>query len=52
MNDELERRLADNESIFREVNEAISRGGWPGDEERRSAFAVSAPGSAATRSCP
>ena len=33
MNDELERRLADNESIFREVNEAISRGGYPGDED-------------------
>jgi hypothetical protein len=33
MNDELDRRLAANESIFREVNEAINRGGWPGDED-------------------
>ncbi len=32
MDDELERRLAANETIFREVNEAISKGGWPGDE--------------------
>lgn len=32
MQDELERRLGANESIFREVNEAINRGGWPGDE--------------------
>lgn len=33
MDDEIERRLADNESIFREVNEAINRGGYPGDED-------------------
>jgi hypothetical protein len=33
MNDELERRLSANEAIFREVNEAIMRGGYPGDEE-------------------
>ena len=32
MDDNLERRLATNESIFREVNEAINRGGWPGEE--------------------
>lgn len=32
MSDELERRLSANESTFREVNEAISRGSWPGDE--------------------
>lgn len=32
MTDELEKRLASNESIFREVNEAINRGAWPGEE--------------------
>ncbi len=32
MDDALEQRLAANESIFREVNEAINKGGWPGDE--------------------
>jgi hypothetical protein len=32
MDDELEQRLAANESIFREVNEGINKGGWPGDE--------------------
>jgi hypothetical protein len=32
MDDELERRMAANESVFREVNEAINKGGWPGDE--------------------
>lgn len=32
MSDEMDRRLAANESIFREVNEAINRGAWPGDE--------------------
>jgi hypothetical protein len=33
MGDEIELRLAANEAIFREVNEAINRGGWPGDED-------------------
>lgn len=31
MKDELERRIAANEARFREVNEAISRGQWPGE---------------------
>ena len=33
MNDDFERRVAANEARFREVNEAISRGQWPGDPE-------------------
>ncbi len=31
-------RIADNESRFREVNEAISRGSWPGEEDGTAAF--------------
>jgi hypothetical protein len=31
MNDETERRLARNEILFRETNEAIERGQWPAD---------------------
>ena len=31
MEDEVERRIASNEARFREVNEAISRGQWPGE---------------------
>ena len=38
MNDQREQRLARNETLFREVNEAIERGNWPGEEEKRSAF--------------
>jgi hypothetical protein len=33
MDDELQRRLASNESVFREVNEGIERGQWPGEED-------------------
>ncbi len=33
MNDELQRRLASNETVFREVNEGIHRGQWPGEDE-------------------
>ena len=33
MEDESERRIAANEARFREVNEAISRGQWPGDAD-------------------
>jgi hypothetical protein len=36
--DELQRRLASNETVFREVNEGIERGQWPGDEDRRVGF--------------
>lgn len=38
MSDELERRVGRNESLFREVNEAIARGLWPGEEDRLVAF--------------
>lgn len=31
MDDELQRRLASNETVFREVNEGIERGQWPGE---------------------
>ncbi len=31
MDDELMRRMADNESLFRDVNEGIKRGRWPGE---------------------
>jgi hypothetical protein len=31
MDDETEKRIASNEDRFREVNEAISRGQWPGE---------------------
>ena len=33
-----ERRLAANEDVFREVNEGIERGQWPGDPEAPVAF--------------
>ena len=36
--DELQRRLASNESVFREVNEGIERGQWPGDDYKRVGF--------------
>ena len=32
MDDELQRRLAPNETVFREVNEGIERGQWPGED--------------------
>lgn len=38
MPDELKQRVARNESIFREVNEGIRRGQWPGEEDSPSAF--------------
>jgi hypothetical protein len=33
MDDELQRRLASNEIVFREVNEGIERGQWPGEDD-------------------
>ncbi len=33
MERELQRRLGSNEAVFRDVNEGIERGQWPGDEE-------------------
>jgi hypothetical protein len=38
MSDRATRELADNEAIFREVNEAIERGQWPGNEDTPRAF--------------
>jgi hypothetical protein len=38
VDDELQRRLASNEAVFRKVNEGIERGQWPGDENRRVGF--------------
>jgi hypothetical protein len=32
MDDELQRRLVPTESVFREVNEGIERGQWPGED--------------------
>jgi len=33
-----ERRLGDNEALFREINVRIEAGRWPGDPSKRSAF--------------
>lgn len=33
MRDELQDRLGANESVFREINEGIERGQWPGEDE-------------------
>jgi hypothetical protein len=33
MSENVERRLASNETMFRDVNEGIARGQWPGDPE-------------------
>jgi hypothetical protein len=33
VNEKVEDRLASNESVFREINEAIERGQWPGEED-------------------
>jgi hypothetical protein len=33
MNEQLQRRLASNEAVFREVNEGIQRGRWPGEDD-------------------
>jgi hypothetical protein len=38
VDDELQRRLASNEAVFRRVNEGIKRGQWPGDEGRQIGF--------------
>jgi hypothetical protein len=38
MNEGLQRRVALNEARFREVNEAIERGLWPGEEDSLTAF--------------
>jgi hypothetical protein len=38
MEGEVERRIASNEARFREVNEAISRGQWPGEGDAAVGF--------------
>ncbi len=38
MNEEVQDRLATNEAVFREVNEGIGRGQWPGEEGERVRF--------------
>ena len=38
MDEPLQRRVAANESVFREVNDAIERGLWPGEDESLVAF--------------
>jgi hypothetical protein len=38
MPDELQARLGANESVFREINEGIERGQWPGEEESPVSF--------------
>lgn len=38
MEEELEQRIAGNEAVFRQVNEAIKSGQWPGEEELPTAF--------------
>jgi hypothetical protein len=35
---ELQRKLAGNESVFRSVNEGIKRGRWPGEDEEPTGF--------------
>lgn len=38
MTDELQTRLGANESVFREINEGIERGQWPGEEDSPVSF--------------
>jgi hypothetical protein len=38
MEEELQGRVAKNETLFREVNEAIERGQWPGEQDSPTAF--------------
>jgi hypothetical protein len=38
MEEQLQGRVAKNESLFREVNEAIERGQWPGEQDSATAF--------------
>lgn len=38
MADEIEQRIARNEAIFREINEGIRRGRWPGEEDSITSF--------------
>ena len=38
MPDELQERLGANEAVFRQINEGIERGQWPGEEEAPISF--------------
>ena len=38
MADELQERLGANEAVFREINEGIERGQWPGEEDAPISF--------------
>ena len=38
MEDEAQRRLSINEAVFREINEGIERGRWPGEEDKPISF--------------
>jgi hypothetical protein len=38
VDEELQRRIAENEGLLREVNEAIERGQWPGEQDSDAAF--------------
>ena len=38
MTDDTQQRVARNEAIFREINEGIRRGRWPGEEDSISGF--------------
>lgn len=38
MKDEVEERLGANEALFREINEGIERGQWPGEEDSPVSF--------------
>jgi hypothetical protein len=38
MEEDLQGRVAKNEALFREVNEAIERGQWPGEQDSPTAF--------------
>ncbi len=38
MRDELQERFSANESVFREINEGIERGQWPGEEDMLVSF--------------
>jgi len=38
MNDKVQERLGANEAVFREINEGIERGQWPGEEDAPTGF--------------
>jgi hypothetical protein len=38
MENEVQRQIAANESAFRDVNEGIARGQWPGEQDRLASF--------------